>query len=314
MLQRSLHTGPAFRLLAATLFLFSAVGCEEPIPNPVELVESRIVISSVFSPNDRVRVRLSATQPATGELQVADIRTANVRLFEGPELIEELAYVPGENTDDPGAYETAHFQPLVGRRYTLLVNVDGMTPVTAESSIPIGVPISELRIENKTERLIGSQMIYEYDLLIDYADPDNETNFYDLRISQLLTPYRVNTPGDTTFLEQLAKVVAFPDDQIYGSGLPRGQTSILLRDKPTEGLRIRLQSRYQPEREILGNLVAELRTVVEPYYQFQTRMRRETGSGFGGAGRPPVNGYTNVQYGYGLFAGYNVEQREVSLP
>ena len=299
---------PSITFLALLLGLISA--CEEPIESPVDLLESRLVISSTFAPDRLVTVRLSATQPATGEVQAADIRDATVNLFDGRDLLEQLKYVPDENPANPGSYRTQEFQPLVGRSYTLHVSVDGMTPVSARSSIPLSVPIQDVVISDRSEMVIGSEIAYSYNLHVDYADPALETNYYDLRINQEVIPFRV-TDGDTTFYNPILKTVSAPDAPGVDLSTPGGQASVLLQDKPAGGVDLRLRSVINPHQEILGNLVMELRTVSEPYYRFQQEASRRAGGGLGGVSQARVNSYTNVQAGYGVFAGYSVAYRSI---
>ncbi|MEO0731223.1 MAG: DUF4249 domain-containing protein [Bacteroidota bacterium] len=285
--------------------------CEEPIDSPVELVDPRLVMTSTFAPGKPVEVRLSATQPVTGEARVLDIRNADIRIYEGQELLEELYYRPG---DDGGRafYSTMHFQPLVGRHYSILANARGFTPISAESSIPTSIPIRSLTVNNLSVQDGGSFHLYDFVLGVDYEDPAEEMNFYDLRISQQVIPFRVDHLGDTTFYDAVAKSVQPPG---FGTGAASSltQSSVLVRDKPdASGLEIQLQVRIDPSQEILGDLVAELRTVSEPYFQFQ-RTVQEVGSVYSGISEQRVNNYTNVRQGYGLFAGYNSVEGRVRI-
>ena len=86
----------------------------------------------------------------------------------------------------------------------------------------------------------------------------------------------------------------------------------MLKDKVYEnGVSIHLQSTIRPREELLGSIVAELRTVAEPYYRFQLDV--QGGSTNGGIVEPQVNNYTNVMSGYGVFAGYNTSTSRLSL-
>lgn len=296
--------------LIACLVILTA--CEEPIESPVELVDPSLVITSTFAPDKLVEVRLFASQPVTGEAQVLDVKNADVRIYKGQEHLETLVYEPGTE-GVTGVYKTVSFRPVVGEVYTLLASASGYTPVSAESAIPTSIPIRSLEISNLTTRMVGEYHIYDFFLTVDYDDPLPEGDFYDLRISQEVIPYRVNGVGDTTFYEVMTKGLQSPDTPINTSPAFT-QASILVKDKPMEeGVQVQLQARLKPNHEILGDLIAELRTVSEPYYQFQRTIQGE-GTVFGGIGEPAVNTYTNVKQGYGLFAGYssNIWSRPLS--
>ena len=186
------------------------VSCEEVIDSPFEIVESKLVLASTFAPNAAVTVRVTATQPVTGELVFSEVANATVTLFEGPDLIEELRYLPGQN-DQPGRYVTQNFHPEVGHRYTVHALADGFTPVTAESQIPVHVDILSLEVTDLSVLPMIGRDVYDYRLKVDYADPVDELNYYDLRISQQIIPYRVSPLGDTVRY-----------DPIYKSVLPAG--------------------------------------------------------------------------------------------
>ncbi|MBC6994498.1 DUF4249 domain-containing protein [Neolewinella lacunae] len=285
--------------------------CEEPIDSPVEIIEPKLVLSSTFSPGKKVRVYLSITQPITGEVRLQDIRNADVRLYEGPQLLESLIYMPGAE-DAPGYYQTVSFEPQVGRRYTLHASAGSLTPVSAESYVPTSIPITSLTLSELNSRDIGTLKVYDFELNVDYNDPEDEVNYYDLRISQEIIPFRVNASGDTTFYEAITKSVQAPGPILSPNGRP-GQASILVKDKPnSRGVTLALQSQIEPKHEKAGNLIAELRTVSEPYFQFQRNVQGE-GAVFGGINEPSVNIYTNVRQGYGLFAGFNSVVSKITL-
>ena len=291
--------------LAAVLCLGVGVSsCEEVIESPFELVESKLVIASTFAPHLPVTVQLTATQPITGEISFLEVTDAMVSLFEGPELIETLHYEPADD-GNPGVYTTRDFHPTIGHKYTLHALADGFTPVTAESSIPTNVAITSLAVTNISVRSMLDREVYDYLLTVNYDDPVEEGNFYDLRISQEVTPFRVSILSDTFFYEPVLKSVFPANGGLNVEPIIGGQASVLLRDKENDqGVSVQLQSIIDPSEEKLGSIFAELRTVSAPYYLFQANLQ-PVGSVAGGVIEPRVNSYTNVTAGYGIFAGYN---------
>ncbi|OAV45663.1 DUF4249 domain-containing protein [Lewinella sp. 4G2] len=302
----------AFRFLAALALVPWMMGCEEVIESPFEIVESKLVISAKLAPNHPVTVQLTATQPVTGEINLSDVKGAQVVLFEGTEVIEELEYVKSGD-GKPGFYQTTNFHPIIGHVYTIHASADGFTPVSAESKIPTSVEITSISLADLSTMDMLTTQVYDYELVVDYADPEDATNYYDLRISQEVIPYRVSTDGDTTFYPMVLKSVQ-PPGMFLGTTPPiGGQASVLIQDKPMEdGVAIRLQSVIDPSKEILGSIIAELRTVSEPYFLFQKNLQSE-GQVFTGILEPRVNTYTNVTSGYGVFAGYSSSVRTVNV-
>lgn len=303
------HPLQLLQIALATLLL---CGCEERVDLTHAIEEPKLVVSSNFSPDEFISVSISSTQPTVGEQIVREITDATVAILDGDETAEVLQYVPGP-MGTSGSYKTTEFKPAVGRLYTLIATSNGFVPVNAESAIPESIPITSLRVSNLEKVWEGNIYVYNFSLTLDYDDPPLVENFYDLRISQYVVPFRVNSAGDTTKMDARAKVVQSPEDEFFGES-PIGAASILVRDLPTpEGVVIRLQSRFDPRSELLGNLQAELRTVSKPYFDYQLNLQREGQALPVGLGKPRVNSFGNVQDGVGIFAGYNRVVRTFQL-
>ncbi len=287
------------RTLAALSLFQMASACEEPVELDIEIPRSRLVINSNFIPDELVTLRVSASRPlGTTEIPVID---AQVSLFEGTELAERLTYEAGKQFGEAGSYRTRRFRPRVGQQYTIHVSADGYDPVTAVSSIPDPIQIVSLSVHNLTTAELGRETIYDYRLEMDYADPVDETNFYDLRVYQRVLPYQVSATGDTLVGPAYLKPVGTPTTRSFANET----ISILLKDKPNDrSLDLALQSRLDTDSELLNGLVAELRTVSLEYYYYQQSLAVQYPGVTGGLNEPIII-YNNVVSGLGIFAGYN---------
>ncbi|CAH1000201.1 hypothetical protein LEM8419_01349 [Neolewinella maritima] len=290
--------------LAVAAFLWS---CEEPIELNLEQQKSRLVINSNFFPGEPVRLRVSATRPA-GTMAVP-VTNAQVFLYEGNEMAEELVFVPSTNDQTSGSYQTIDFRPQVGQSYTVHVSAEGFDPVTAVSSIPAPVPITSLSIADLSIERTDEELVYDYHLLVDYADPEEVGNYYDLRIYQRVTPYRVTAVGDTVLQQSYLKTVGTPTHQAEQSKT----ISVLLQDLGRGApVRIHLQSRIDPSREFIGAVVAELRTVSPEYFFFQRSLGPDL-SGVSSGLYEPLILFNNVESGLGIFAGYTSVALDLQL-
>jgi|AntRauTorckE5430_2_1112549.scaffolds.fasta_scaffold05875_1 hypothetical protein len=300
-------------LLAITFVVGMCCGCEEPVEiNGITVGDPRLVVSANLFPGEVVRVRLTSSQPSNGVLEVMDITDAEVSILEGNEVLEVLQYRPGTE-GNKGRYHSQEFIPLVGRTYTLYASKNGYLPFEDDDAIPEPVLISVLSVSNVHQLTVGDLNIYNFTLNINYEDPEFEENYYDLRISQVVVPYYINSSGDTTKLEEKAKTVQ-PPGEPFDANTQVGEASILVRDRPMEGgIQIELQSRFNPRTELLGNLVAELRTVSENYFDFQLQYQREGQALPIGVGAPQVNVSGNHQRSLGVFSGYNNSVWQVTL-
>ncbi len=300
-------------ILVFTLMVGLFSSCEEPVEIQGIIVEDpRLVVSANLFPGELVKVRLTSTQPSNGFLEVMDITDAEVSILEGNEVLEVLQYRPGVE-DEKGRYHSNTFKPLVGRTYTLYASKNGYLPFEADDAIPEPVAISVHSVSNLRHINVGDLTIYDFTLNINYDDPEFEENFYDLRISQIVTPYYINSSGDTTKLEQRAKTVQ-PPGESYEINTVHGEASILVRDRPmVGGISIPLQTRFNPNTELLGDLKVELRTVSENYFDFQLQFQREGQALPIGIGSPQVNDSGDRQGSLGVFSGYNNSVKTLSL-
>lgn len=294
------------RVFLAIAFVVGVVSaCEEPVEiNGITVGDPRLVVSANLFPGEPVKVRLTSTQPSNGVLEVIDITDAEVSILEGNQVLEVLQYRPGTD-GNKGRYHSQEFIPLVGRTYTLYASKNGYLPFEEDDAIPEPIPISVLSVSNLRHLRVGDLIIYDFILNINYDDPEFEENYYDLRISQIVTPYYINSSGDTTKLIDKVKMVQ-PPGESFEANTAAGEASILVRDRPmTGGMSIALQSRFNPNTELLGEIVAELRTVSENYFDFQLQYQREGDALPIGVGAPQVNVSGNPQRSLGVFSGYS---------
>lgn len=301
-----------FRSLLLGL-LATHFACEEPVDLDLMAVEPELVVTSAFFPDETVKVRLSSTFPTIGERVLTEITDATVSILDGNEVVETLRYVAGTD-GGPGSYRGNSFIPRVNRLYTLYATRDGYLPFEAVSSIPSPVAISDLRINNLRESAAGSLRVLDFDLLVNYDDPE-DANFYDLRVSQIVQPFYLAPNGDTIKQDIQNKVLGDRGDTADRNTGP-GEISVLVRDKPNpQGIRLNVQTRHDPRHEILLDLRAELRTVSPSYFDYQILRQREGQTLPLGVGDPRVSSFsTDDRPGVGVFAGYNRVVWTLSLP
>ncbi|MCP9235372.1 DUF4249 domain-containing protein [Lewinella sp. JB7] len=292
--------------VAALCGLAVLLACEEPVELNIDIPKSRLVINSNFYPDELVSLRISASRPLGGSFTNVD--HAEVTLFEGDSLAERLTFIPSPESAAAGSYRTTDFRPQVGRRYTIHVAADGYDPVTAVSSIPASIPIRSIAIRGLTQKTEGTITTYDYALIIDYADPVEEENYYDLRIYQQAIAYKVDAKGDTIRQSSYLKSVGTPS-RVSRQG---GTVSVLLRDKcEKDAVEVHLQSQLDTSLEIPGEIVAELRTVSPEYYHYQRSLMGYDGVQLGL--NEPVILFNNIDQGLGVFAGYNSVRQNLRL-
>lgn len=305
-----LRYGTLFTALALGVWLCS---CEEAVDLDIELPESRLVISSNFTPGADVRIRVSRSENVFSQSPVSpEVEDALIDIYDGDLFLERLVHV--DPPQGPGYYTTRKLQPEVGVVYTIQVEAPGYPVVSAQSSIPEPVPITLYAVDNirVSQRPESHIRRYDYRVLLDYDDPYPARNWYHLNFYQQIVDYHING-GDTIVSSESLFPVAFSganDNNVIDAATIGG---ILLQDKPyPSGLAFDLAYEIEPGRQLLGKLFVELRTVSEEYYLFHSSVSRQQDNPGGGI-HEPVIVYNNILNGHGIFAGYNAFADSLSL-
>ncbi|MEL6356418.1 MAG: DUF4249 domain-containing protein [Bacteroidota bacterium] len=294
-----------YRLLIFASLAVTIISCEEPVELDIDIPEAKLVLSSNFFPDELVKVRVSSTiNVLSKDIDFPDVNNARVTLFSAANtILEELVYVPGDDSK-PGYYSTVDFKPSIGTNYEIHVSAPNYPLARAMSSIPPPVSIDDLDVSNVQVDQDGEYDIYKFGIDLSYDDPAEEGNYYNLRILQRLNTFFVHPNGDTSRTGYVVIPVIFPAAP-SGEWIVAAQYGgILIKDRPfAESLHLELESPIFRDTQLLGNLTAELRTVSQEYYDFQSSLSEQIITPEGDLA-PPIIIRSNVQNGAGVFAGY----------
>jgi len=284
-----------------------AASCEEVFDPTMLSGEARLVVISQFSPGEEVIVRISRTRAVTDPQGISVVDNAEVTILEDTMVVAQLEK-RWDNSGEILYYSSSDFIPEEGILYTIIVEAPGFPPVSAKSLIPALIPIKEVRIGEVEVDSTGE--FYSYPLSIRFADPGSVTNYYHLNLSQLVSR-KLEERFDT-----ITQRLDF--DRVYDSRdrLTDLEGGLLLSDQTFDGeemeITVPVTIRINPERESLGSVQVELRSVTEEYYLFQSSIVRQTNSSINPLSEPTLL-FNNVQNGHGIFAGYNSTLQRVPL-
>jgi hypothetical protein len=293
---------------AGCILLLGSSTCERPIALDITPPPPELVIISTFSPDRPFEVSVSSTRPALIPSQTEFISDAEVALFQEASFLEQFRFIPGS----PGVrpfYRSGEYSPVPGTLYTVAISAPGYPSVKATGSVPQRVDVSSIEavhhgfsIGNKPDELL-----HNYTISVIFDDPFAFRNYYHLRFHQEVLTYRFSE-GDTVILSRRLQHISF------GSGINNNTITaylddgVLFEDSSFNGRRVNfsfpIQTLIEPDRELLGQLYLELRTVSEDYYRFYSSVARQQEN----PGPPytePVIVYSNVEQGRGVFAGYH---------
>ena len=269
------------KLIALTLPLgFSA--CEKDADVELPVVESKLVISSFISPEDTiVKVGVTISQPLynnSNSNQYSAVSYATVQITNGT-TVQTMAY----NADENYYFVSAAIFPItVGTTYNLTVSTPDGKNANASTSIPA---------QNAT-------LIYTAEAVNNQSNGDT---------------YAFRTEwNDTPGAEDYYRLVYYDRfvynfDTIYQEAFSNNFS-----DKDKDGTTMKEQFEiYAYSGAGFSNGELHLIHASKEYYLYHKKLTEAAFSG--GPFSEPVQMYSNINGGYGVFAGYNPYKIYVSL-
>lgn len=289
--------------LRSPIFLFIIVllqACTEIMEIELPQCDEKIIVNSFFTTGDRIKVHLSRSVPVLDSyIPLCD--NAFVRLTE-KDIVVDTLYRDGD-------YYYSHIMPGIARDYSLIINVPGMDSVVCHDIIPERVPIL-----NYT--LVDSVMIAEDDLTImqfefSFNDPPGK-NYYEIEMDVKPRPlsFMKNTDPvliSTGLLDYQPSTLIF-DDKLF----EHGTASV----KVNYAVEAYVFPRIDDGQGYQYQLNVSFRSISESYYRYKQKQivylfSLEPDIFTGQA--EPVQLYSNIDGGYGIFAGYSSDDRAINV-
>ena len=282
--------------------LVFSIGCSKDVEIDLENTKA-LVLNSVFKPNEPFAFRISITASLFNNYDSLN-ENLHFSLFEEDKLVIDSIL-------QSSILET-YLMPIPGKKYTVEVKSDNFPSIKATDSIPNLVPIDTayMIFPAGVDEFGG----YKAEACISFTDPAKETNYYELLISTF--PGEINSWQIE--YETNDPVLLSEGDQDYHP------TTFFFSDELFNGkqytIKIKGGIAYQIQKDIIkpNPLYATLRSVSRTYYKYRKYYTRHAFNQqfqnefldliFKGE---PQNMYTNVENGYGIFAGYCETTREL---
>ncbi len=260
----------------------------------------KLVVNSLINPDSMVRVNVSLSgSNAQGAQFLNDV---NVQLFEDGQLIVVLSY------DTLGWYQS-NFYPVIGKLYKLVVNSSAYGSVTAQTRIPL-LPLELTGIYYKASALPiqinGPVAFYDTETEVQFKDAADEANYYEVGENRFL--YEQTQEKDPSILMD-GDLSYNPLTYYFSDFLFDGANKHLVLRKGGE------VSLMQGVEVPIEQYPLRFRSCSSAYYQFRKSWTKHLYNQTLGQNLDdpiqllffgdPVVMFSNVQGGYGVFAGYN---------
>ncbi len=282
------------------VFLIIIQACTKIIDIDLPEHDEKIIVNSIFTDGRRIKVHLTKSISVL-EDSIPLCENAFIQLLENNTVIDTL--------NRSGDYYYSDVIPEVAKKYSMIISVSGMDSVICNDVIPEKVPI-------QSYKLADSVMIQEDGLVImqfefSFQDPSG------------LNYYEISMNIDPKYLWFMKNT----DPVLVSSGLLDYEPKTLIfTDNLFEGKSISIKVNYAVEAYIFPrigngpeyryNLNVSFRSISESYYLYrQKQIVYQYGlysDIFTGASEP-VQLYSNITGGYGIFAGYSSDNRTIDV-
>lgn len=287
--------------------LLIAYSCTKTIDIDLPEHESKLVINSLFTRGERIAVNISQSTSILGGTPPG-IFGATVNLYRDGTLVETA--VSGDSI------YLASFGPVENGTYTVEVSAPEFETVVATDSMPSKTEINyALSTDEVWFNDIGTKLKL---IKLGFSDTDTNPNFFELTLNvRYLDPYVL--PPDQSYIAELACIGGIIDPVLEEAELYYSQVNgLVFDDKLFENGECDLEIFAG----ILNNdsdeyeLIIELKSISENYYNYKKQLgvylNKEDGDIFEGI-PDPVNLFSNINFGYGIFAGYMSDESVLNI-
>lgn len=285
-----------FCILIAGIMISS---CEKILDVDLPDSDRRIVINSIFNTDSVFEVNLSKSLHVLDNNQMLFLPGASMKLYENDVFIDSLIYI--EN----GNYTTDDFFPSAGKKYRLEVDYLGLNHASAENSIPDDIEI--LSVDTMSVKRNDENKIK---CTLKFKDPSG-SNYYVLKAYRYFRydNYELGTT-DSSF----SYIYIDSDDPVIDTdGGLMGE--IIFTDELFNDKEYNLYL-YISEWDVCNYDMSsdsayvyfQLRSV-SPEYFYYTKSLNQYYNTHGNPFSEPVQVYSNVKNGFGIFAGFSNSTR-----
>lgn len=277
------------------LLLLIMLGCQKPVELDLPEFTNQPVVNCFFNNEEPFAVYVSKTAGQFDSVLV-QVDDAQVRIFNGDRLVADLPLV------EDGTYSDSTVIPEIGVLYTIKVNVPGYPEVSASDSIPS--LFSEFTYKSFKEKAWYSEDGMQFSGFTFQIDDQPGANFFEVHYRAEL--FNHNKINDTIKYHGFEYGALFCFDPV----VKEETTEEMFTDRTFDGKSIDLELMNQIVPFYLDddsvNFVVQ---VIEPsasYYRYRLIYDKHSSAQYSDFFNliEPVVMYSNIENGYGIFAGY----------
>ena len=299
---------PALLLL---LFLTALCACEQVIEPDLPEHPPRLVLRAFFTSDGSWTAQVARSfwilEPVPADRPV--VADAAVELLAGDRVVGELEF-----NDAAQGYVFGDSTLRAGETYSLQVTAPGFETIRATDTVPMPVPTSVLSYRALATSRSDSGDSLELSLKLEIQDPPGEKNYYQVSLYRVFAG-RGASRIELGFSTKDPSILA--DNSVDGSPFEEGGFEgdapyfrDALFDGRTHQIELSPDLGRDPDPDPSG-IHLQVLYISETYYEYlkTARLHDDTRDN---PFAEPLNVHSNVENGYGIFAGYSSRTFELT--
>jgi len=287
---------PFLNALALFAILTSFQSCRKVIEIDLPPADSKVVVNSFFTDGNPIKVYLSKSIGVLDNI-IPECNNATIILL--------INNVKTDTLYPDNGYYYSHVLAERGKNYSLIVHVPDMDSVFCEDIIPEKTILQNYICTDSV--LIDEDGFIINELKLDFQDSAG-LSFYEVQLS---AKYIIDNNYTSIWFMKNS------DPIITSTGLlDYNPKTLIFTDKMFDGKHCSVKIYFATQAYAGYNLKITFRSVSEHYYKYKERqfaylfsLENDIFSGMS----EPINLYSNITGGYGIFAGYSSDEKIITV-
>ena len=280
------------KIITCFFVLSSFLSCKKVIDIELPATDPKIVVNSFFTENSRIKVHLSKSIGILENI-IPECTDATVILRENNVILDTMYYQSG--------YYYSHILAETNKNYALEVIVPGMETVFCEDLIPEKTILQSFVCTDSV--LIDEDGFVINELELNFQDFSGPS-FYEVELS---AKYIIDNNYTSIWFMKNS------DPIITSTGLlDYNPKTLIFNDKMFDGKHCSVKIYFATQAYADYNLKIIFRSVSQSYYKYKEKqfaylfsLDSDIFSGMS----EPINLFSNITGGYGIFAGYTSDEK-----
>ena len=287
---------------------FIYISCEKVIPFEGDLNTPKLVVNSIFESDSTFKVHISSSRSVIDISPFQNVEDAVVKIKDdNGSIIETLNHL------DNGFYLGQVF-PEQNKTYQLEVIHPNYNNITSTDSLPIPITINSV----DTSTIIDPINENRLQIILNFDDPENSQNYYLIETSSVNEKLLIENSDTLEYeLDTILNQTMILTDEVFQDGSSPFREQGLFNDLLFNGQNKNLELEI-PNDEYWNfsdgstemsykrlSLTLYLHNISKSYYYYRTSLELYQNA----SGNPfaqPVQVYSNIDNGFGIFAGSQV--------